>query len=56
MMGDNGRIWFSGRMNKNTGEVISHYFGRLNQQQQRQYHHQPEEDKDHDRKDGVNNL
>jgi len=34
-IGDNGRIWFSGRINKNTGEVISHNFGRLNQQQRR---------------------
>jgi len=31
-IGDNGRIWFSGRIHKNTGKVISHHFGRLNQQ------------------------
>jgi hypothetical protein len=34
--GDSGRIWFSGRINKNTGEVISH-FGRLYQQLQEEH-------------------
>jgi len=31
-IGDNGRVWFSGKINKNTGKVISQHFGRLNQQ------------------------
>jgi hypothetical protein len=32
-IGDNGRVWVSGLIDKNTAKVISHHFGRLNQQQ-----------------------
>jgi hypothetical protein len=31
-IGDNGRVYFSGLINKNVGKVISCYYGRLNQQ------------------------
>jgi len=41
-IGDNGRIWFGGRINKNTGQIISHHFGRLNQQQRQHLQHDDE--------------
>jgi len=55
-IGDNGRIWFSGRMNKNTGEIISHHFGRMNQQYQGQNHQHGGEDIDSTNIDGIDEL
>jgi hypothetical protein len=35
-IGDSGKVWFSGKINKNTGKVISSSLGRLSQRQEKQ--------------------
>lgn len=55
-IGDNGRVWVSGLIDKNTGKVISRNFGRLNQQQQGQNPQNEDNGIDSPNRDDVDEL
>ena len=55
-IGDNGRVWFSGKINKNTGKVISQHFGRLNQLDQQPHQKHDDESIDSNSRDGADDL
>jgi hypothetical protein len=56
IIGDNGRVWFSGIIDKNTGNVISQHFGRLNQLDQQPHQKHDDESIDSNNRDGANDL
>jgi len=55
-IGDNGRVWFRGIINKNTGKVISQHFGRLNQLDQQPHQKHDGEIIDSNCRDGADDL
>jgi len=55
-IGDNGRVWISGLIDKSTGKIISHNFGRLNQLDQQPHQKHDGEIIDSNCRDGADDL
>jgi hypothetical protein len=56
IIGENGRVWFSGIINKNTGKVISQHFGRLNRLDQQPHQKHDDESIDSNSRDATDDL